>query len=314
MDGPVIRSAGCWDKHAWNPRSDHSRGRACDLFATSPGTFAEGSELDAGWRMADWFRSNAEPLQVRYLIWQGRYWDPRVQDQPDGWGRRYTGGGVYASATPPAATSTTCTSASGSDAVTRLRTPLLAALAVTAVALGAVLLTGFAGRADEPPSGDPPPGAVLSQDDRAALDAAPVQRGAPAPPADPDVDLTDPDAVARAYLAAAHSVRPDDAGRTHLRGAAYAEPGSPPASVGVVVVDPPPPGSARTATVTALELAAVDYGNRRRGYRAELGTATGPPGGTLVVGLVERYVVLARQPDDRWLVVGDSPDLPTGED
>ncbi|WP_219413309.1 hypothetical protein [Pseudonocardia nigra] len=93
-DGPTIRSAGCWDEHAWNPRSDHSRGKACDLFPTAPGTFAEGADLDSGWRVAEWFRSNAEPLQVKYLIWQGRYWDPGVEDQ-GGWGRRYTGGGVY---------------------------------------------------------------------------------------------------------------------------------------------------------------------------------------------------------------------------
>lgn len=92
--GPVIRSAGCWDKHAWNPRSDHSRGRACDLFPTAPGTFPAGAELDSGWQMANWFRSHAGPLQVKYLIWQGRYWDPSVEDD-GGWGRRYTGGGVY---------------------------------------------------------------------------------------------------------------------------------------------------------------------------------------------------------------------------
>jgi hypothetical protein len=94
-DGPVIRSAGCWDEHAWNPRSDHSRGRACDLFATEPGRFAEGTDLEAGWQVAHWFRSNAEPLRVKYLIWQGRYWAPDVEDQGDGWGRRYSGGGVY---------------------------------------------------------------------------------------------------------------------------------------------------------------------------------------------------------------------------
>ncbi|GAA3219695.1 hypothetical protein GCM10017691_03360 [Pseudonocardia petroleophila] len=92
--GPVIRSAGCWDAHAWNPRSDHPRGRACDLFPGTPGAFAEGAELEAGWRVADWFRAHAEPLAVKYLIWQGRYWDPGVADE-DGWGRRYTGGGVY---------------------------------------------------------------------------------------------------------------------------------------------------------------------------------------------------------------------------
>lgn len=92
--GPVIRSAGCWDEHAWNPRSDHPRGRACDLFAARPGTFAAGAELDGGWRVANWFRSHAGPLRVKYLIWQGRYWDPTVPDR-GGWGRRYTGGGVY---------------------------------------------------------------------------------------------------------------------------------------------------------------------------------------------------------------------------
>ncbi len=93
-DGPVIRDAGCWDEHAWNPRSDHPRGRACDLFPGEPGAFAEGAELDAGWRVADWFREHADALAVEYLIWQGRYWDPGVADD-GGWGRRYTGGGVY---------------------------------------------------------------------------------------------------------------------------------------------------------------------------------------------------------------------------
>jgi hypothetical protein len=92
--GPAIRSAGCWDRHAWNPRSDHPQGRACDLFATRAGRFAGGAELADGWRVARWFRANAGPLQVKYVIWQGRYWDPTVADQ-DGWGKRYSGGGVY---------------------------------------------------------------------------------------------------------------------------------------------------------------------------------------------------------------------------
>jgi hypothetical protein len=92
--GPAIRSAGCWDRHSWNPRSDHPQGRACDLFATAPGRFAAGAELADGWRVARWFRDHAGPLRVRYVIWQGRYWGPDVPDQ-DGWGRRYSGGGVY---------------------------------------------------------------------------------------------------------------------------------------------------------------------------------------------------------------------------
>ncbi len=94
-DGPVVHAVGCWDRHAWNPSSDHSRGKACDFMVTRSGTFAQGTERDHGWEVADWLRANAGPLQVKYLIWQGRYWDPSVRDDPGGWGIRYTGGGIY---------------------------------------------------------------------------------------------------------------------------------------------------------------------------------------------------------------------------
>ncbi|PXY17485.1 hypothetical protein BA062_37515 [Prauserella flavalba] len=49
--------------------------------------------------MAAWLRVNAEALRVKYVIWQGRYWDPTTSDQ-EGWGERYTGGGVYNVADP----------------------------------------------------------------------------------------------------------------------------------------------------------------------------------------------------------------------
>ncbi|MCW2722697.1 hypothetical protein [Pseudonocardia sp.] len=94
-DGPLIHSTGCWDAHAWNPGSDHSKGRACDFMVTRPGTFAAGAELDHGWTIAKWLRTNAGPLAVKYLIWQGRYWDPGTTDDAGSWGTRYTGGGVY---------------------------------------------------------------------------------------------------------------------------------------------------------------------------------------------------------------------------
>ncbi|MCW0213050.1 MAG: hypothetical protein OJJ54_06810 [Pseudonocardia sp.] len=87
--GPVLHAASCWDAHAWNPASDHPRGRACDLFPTTGGTFPQGQELANGWRLAEWLRANAGPLHVSYLIWQGRYWDPSVPDT-GGWGRRYS--------------------------------------------------------------------------------------------------------------------------------------------------------------------------------------------------------------------------------
>ena len=90
----AVRSAGCWDAHAWNPSSDHSRGRACDFFPTAAGQRPQGAELRAGWNLANWLRANASTLGVSYVIWQGRIWAPGDPDA-DGWGRPYTGGGVY---------------------------------------------------------------------------------------------------------------------------------------------------------------------------------------------------------------------------
>jgi hypothetical protein len=94
-DSPSVRRTGCWDKHAWNPSSDHSRGKACDIFTGAPGAFAEGDALREGWRVANWYRANADGLRVKYLIWQGRYWQVGSKDVGGGWGERYTGGGVY---------------------------------------------------------------------------------------------------------------------------------------------------------------------------------------------------------------------------
>jgi hypothetical protein len=196
--------------------------------------------------------------------------------------------------------------------MTRTLAPPMAAAAAATIAVLALMLVS-AGRER---SSEPPPGAALSSDDRHALGWVPVQRGAPAEPLDPGVDLRNPEAVARAYLVAAHSTSAADAGRTQLRAAGYAVPGSPPAAVGVIVLDAPPDGSAATATVTALELVAADRDDRRRGYRAELGIATGPPGAAPAVELVARDVVLAREPDGRWLVAADTTanvDLLAGE-
>lgn len=92
--GQPIRSAGCWDAHAWNPSSDHPRGRACDFFPAAAGTFPTGEDLANGWALAQWLRAHAAALRVKYVIWQGRFWSPTTPDL-DGWGRPYTGGGVY---------------------------------------------------------------------------------------------------------------------------------------------------------------------------------------------------------------------------
>jgi ketosteroid isomerase-like protein len=82
------------------------------------------------------------------------------------------------------------------------------------------------------------------------------------------------------------------------------------------VLDPPPPGSSRSAVVTALELVGAE-GNRR-GYHAELRTETGRRGVPVVVGREHALVVLSQDADGRWRVVAESPDsggdLPIGED
>ncbi|WP_232664981.1 hypothetical protein [Pseudonocardia sp. TRM90224] len=93
--GALLQATSCWDQHAWNPSSDHPRGRACDFFPGTAGRFAAGDDLEAGWQIAEWFRANADALRVSYVIWQGRIWTAGGHDTPSGWGRPYGGGGIY---------------------------------------------------------------------------------------------------------------------------------------------------------------------------------------------------------------------------
>ncbi|MCF7547435.1 hypothetical protein [Pseudonocardia sp. WMMC193] len=92
--GELMRSTGCHATRPSNPTSDHPLGKGCDFFPGTAGLGAQGIELANGWRAADWFRTNADALEVSYIIWQGRIWTPGVPDE-GGWGRRYSGGGVY---------------------------------------------------------------------------------------------------------------------------------------------------------------------------------------------------------------------------
>ncbi len=84
--------ASCWDRHAWNPTSDHPLGKACDITFGRLGTFPGTEDIARGWALARWLRANASALRVNYVIWQGRIWS-RSHDRA-GW-RAYTGGGVY---------------------------------------------------------------------------------------------------------------------------------------------------------------------------------------------------------------------------
>ncbi|MBA2309770.1 MAG: heavy metal transporter [Pseudonocardiales bacterium] len=93
-DGPIMRSTSCYAQRPASQNSDHPLGKGCDFFPGDLGQYANGAELERGWQAAKWFRSNAEALQLSYIIWQGRIWFPGSPDH-DGWGRAYSGGGIY---------------------------------------------------------------------------------------------------------------------------------------------------------------------------------------------------------------------------
>lgn len=87
--GPTLRSAACWDRHAWNPTSDHPLGKGCDLVPVRIGTAPAGADLDHGWQIANWLRANAKALHVKYLIFQGREWSITNSQDTGGWGHVY---------------------------------------------------------------------------------------------------------------------------------------------------------------------------------------------------------------------------------
>ena len=82
----------CWDPHAWNPSSDHPKGKACDVTFGSLGQFPTGADKENGDRLAQWLVSNADTWGVSYVIWQGRIWTASRADE--GW-QPYTGSGIY---------------------------------------------------------------------------------------------------------------------------------------------------------------------------------------------------------------------------
>ncbi|GAA5160952.1 hypothetical protein GCM10023321_44460 [Pseudonocardia eucalypti] len=171
-------------------------------------------------------------------------------------------------------------------------------LTILGVAAAALLAAPWLPLAGPDPASPAP---ALSQADRDALAAPPVDAGpAPAAP-DPQVDFADPASVARAYLVAAYSVGPADNGRTNRRATPYAT-----SAVGVVVVDAPPTGQ-RAITVTDVTQIAGEPSDTRRGYTLGYRTTPGDsPRRT-------RYLLLVRQPDNRWLVAGDRADAQVGE-
>jgi hypothetical protein len=185
--------------------------------------------------------------------------------------------------------------------------PLVTGIIVLLVLAGALYLA--AGSGD---GADDSGGGTLTAEDRAALDAAPVERGAdPSGPA-PALDPTDPVAVASAYVTAAYSLDAADAGHTNRRAVRFAAPGTPPATVGVLVVNAPPAGRSVTANVTDIEQVGADESGTRRGYVVGYRLREDPPGPP-DPDRHTRFLLLIRQVDGRWTVAGDSPDGQVGE-
>ncbi|MBN9759031.1 hypothetical protein Ae406Ps2_3177 [Pseudonocardia sp. Ae406_Ps2] len=173
--------------------------------------------------------------------------------------------------------------------------PLLVLAAVLAVPLALLVPALLPG---------PPSQAVLTSADRDALgDPGPVRGPEPAVPA---TRPSSPGAVARAYLVAAHGTGAGAAGGTTLDGTPYALPGSP-AAAGAPVLDPPPPGSGRTAEVEDLDEGATDWARGRTALVATVRTTTSGPGTAPEVRRWRTRVVLALDAAGHWLVTADTP-------
>ena len=82
-------SMSCWDRHAWNPTSDHPQGKACDVFVGGDARRAPQARAK-GDKIANWTITTAGTTGVRYLIWYGKIWSART-----GQWKVYNGGGVY---------------------------------------------------------------------------------------------------------------------------------------------------------------------------------------------------------------------------
>ncbi|MFG1905116.1 hypothetical protein [Kribbella sp. NPDC048928] len=82
-------SMGCWDAHAWNPTSDHPKGRACDVFVGTDARQSSPARAN-GDRIANWAVQNAARTGVHYVIWYGKIWSART-----GQWKAYDGGGIY---------------------------------------------------------------------------------------------------------------------------------------------------------------------------------------------------------------------------
>ncbi|HEY2985871.1 MAG TPA: hypothetical protein VGJ38_17065 [Jatrophihabitantaceae bacterium] len=84
-----VSSIVCWDAHAWNPSSDHPRGKACDVMVGSDARRSP-QERERGNAIANWAVQTAGQTGVHYVIWYGQIWSARR-----GQWIPYNGGGIY---------------------------------------------------------------------------------------------------------------------------------------------------------------------------------------------------------------------------
>lgn len=123
------------------------------------------------------------------------------------------------------------------------------------------------------------------------------------------IDFSRPTEVARAYLAAAYTVRAADRGRTNRRVLAYLAPTNPDYPRGIVVPDAPGPGQITKPVVNRVDVVRRNEDGSVIVYRAHW----------TVSMEAERaqqrsaYLVLARQVDGRWLIAQDTPRLQPGD-
>lgn len=70
--------------------SNHNSGNALDcVISNAIKTYPTATQRAYGWQVAEWLRTYAVGLQVRYVIWDGKIWS--VARASEGW-RNYTGG------------------------------------------------------------------------------------------------------------------------------------------------------------------------------------------------------------------------------
>ncbi len=65
---------GCHAARPNNPTSDHPQGKGCDLYVGTLGQFPNETDTASGWAMATWLEVNADALGVKYIIWDGDFW------------------------------------------------------------------------------------------------------------------------------------------------------------------------------------------------------------------------------------------------